>query len=147
MNDKHERWISMVVINAENAVVGRLASYVAKVALSGEEVVIINAEKAIMTGNKEFIFQKYVQLRNRKSISNPKKMGPKFPRRPEDILRRIIRGMLPYKKPRGVEAFKKIKVEVGAPAGVEADIILGSMPKTNKYVTLGELSSFLGAKF
>ena len=38
----------MVVVNAENAVVGRLASYVAKVALNGEEVTIVNAEKAII---------------------------------------------------------------------------------------------------
>lgn len=137
----------MVVVNAENAVVGRLASYVAKLALSGEEITVVNAEKAIMTGNKEYIFQKYVQLRTRKSISNPKKMGPKYPRRPDDIIRRIIRGMLPYKKPRGVEAFKNIKIEVGVPEGVSIDINLGSAPNTIKYVTVGELSQFLGAKF
>ena len=57
-----------VVIDAENAVVGRLASRVAKLALMGEDVLVVNAEKAIMTGNIEFIFAKYTQLRNRKSI-------------------------------------------------------------------------------
>jgi len=137
----------MVVVNAENAVVGRLASYVAKVALNGEEVTIVNAEKAIITGNKDYIFQKYTQLRTRKSISNPKKMGPKFPRRPDAIIRRIIRGMLPYKKDRGVQAFKRINVEVGVPDGVSIDINLGSEPNTIKYITVGELSQFLGAKF
>ncbi|ABR54541.1 ribosomal protein L13 [Methanococcus vannielii SB] len=137
----------MVVVNAENAVVGRLASYVAKVALSGEEVTIVNAEKAIITGNRDFIFQKYTQLRERKSISNPNRMGPKFPRRPDAIIRRIIRGMLPYKKDRGVNAFKSIKVEVGVPEGISIDISLGSAPNTIKYVTVGELSQYLGAKF
>ncbi|WP_421077082.1 50S ribosomal protein L13 [Methanothermococcus sp. Ax23] len=137
----------MVVIDAENAVVGRLASYAAKLALSGEEVVIVNAEKAIMTGNKEYIFEKYTQKRNRKSITNPRRMGPKYPRRPDDIVRRIIRGMVPYKKPKGRDAFKRIKVMVGAPEDVNVDVVLNEMPNTNKYVTIGELSKYLGAKF
>ncbi|ABR56673.1 50S ribosomal protein L13 [Methanococcus aeolicus] len=136
-----------VVIDAENAVVGRLASRVAKLALMGEDVLVVNAEKAIMTGNKEFIFAKYTQLRNRKSISNPRDMGPKYPRRPDDIVRRIIRGMVPYKKPRGAEAFRKIKVMVGAPENTNPDIVLSDMPNTNKYITVGELSKHLGAKF
>jgi large subunit ribosomal protein L13 len=100
-----------------------------------------------MTGNKEFIFAKYTQLRNRKSISNPRDMGPKYPRRPDDIVRRIIRGMVPYKKPRGAEAFRKIKVMVGAPENTNPDIVLSDMPNTNKYITVGELSKHLGAKF
>ncbi|MBW9221144.1 50S ribosomal protein L13 [Methanothermococcus sp. SCGC AD-155-M21] len=137
----------MVVIDAENAVVGRLASYAAKLALSGEDVVIVNAEKAIITGNREYIFKKYFQKRNRKSITNPKRMGPKYPRRPEDIVRRIIRGMIPYKKPKGREAFKRIKVMVGTPEGTSSEIVQGKMPNTNKYITVGELSKHLGAKF
>ena len=137
----------MVVIDAENAVVGRLASYAAKLALSGEEVVIVNAEKAIMTGNREYIFEKYLQKRNRKSITNPRRMGPKYPRRPDDIVRRIIRGMVPYKKPKGRDAYKRIKVMVGAPENVNVDVVLNEMPNTNKYVTIGELSKYLGAKF
>jgi len=137
----------MVVIDAENAVVGRLASYAAKLALSGEDVVIVNAEKAIITGNREYIFKKYFQKRNRKSITNPKRMGPKYPRRPEDIVRRIIRGMIPYKKPKGREAFKRIKVMVGIPEGTSSEIVQGKMPNTNKYITVGELSKHLGAKF
>lgn len=137
----------MVVIDAENAVVGRLASYAAKLALSGEEVVIVNAEKAIMTGNKEYIFEKYTQKRNRKSITNPRRMGPKYPRRPDDIVRRIIRGMVPYKKPKGRDAFKRVKVMVGNPDGKTPDIVITDMPNTNKYITVGELSKYLGAKF
>jgi large subunit ribosomal protein L13 len=138
----------MVVIDAENAVVGRLASYVAKRALSGEEeVIVINAEKAIMTGNREYIFEKYLQKRNRKSITNPRRMGPKYPRRPDDIVRRIIRGMVPYKKPKGRDAFKRVKVMVGNPDGKTPDITISEMPNTNKYITVGELSKYLGAKF
>ncbi len=136
-----------VVINGENVVVGRLASKVAKLALLGEEVIVVNAEKTIMTGNKEFIFAKYTQLRNRKSISNPRRMGPKYPRRPDDIVRRIIRGMLPYKTPRGTEAFRKVKVMVGVPENLTPNVEINETPNTNKYITVGELSKHLGAKF
>lgn len=137
----------MVVIDAENAVVGRLASRVAKLALSGEKVEVINAEKAIITGNREYIFAKYLQKRQRKSITNPRRMGPKYPRRPDDIVRRIIRGMVPYKKAKGREAFKRVKVTVGNPENKNPDIVITEMPNTNKYITVGELSKYLGAKF
>ena len=56
----------MVVINAENAVVGRLASYVAKMALQGEEVIVVNAEKGIITGSREYVLKKYLQKRKKK---------------------------------------------------------------------------------
>jgi len=137
----------MIVIDAKNAVAGRLASYAAKLALSGEEVLIINAEKAIITGNKKYIFEKFLQRRHRKSITNPRRMGPKYPRRPDDILRRMIRGMLPYKKPKGREAFKRVKVTVGNPEGITPDVTYDKVPNTNKFVTIGEISRFLGAKF
>jgi len=137
----------MVVIDAKNAVAGRLASYAAKLALSGEEVLIINAEKAIITGNRDYIFKRFLQRRHRKSITNPRRMGPKYPRRPDDILRRMIRGMLPYKKAKGREAFKRVKVTVGTPEGITPDITYNKMPNTHKFVTIGEISKFLGAKF
>ena len=137
----------MIVIDAKNAVAGRLASYAAKLALSGEEVLIINAEKAIITGNKKYIFEKFLQRRHRKSITNPRRMGPKYPRRPDDILRRMIRGMLPYKKAKGREAFKRVKVTVGNPEGITPDVTYDKVPNTNKFVTIGEISRFLGAKF
>ena len=137
----------MVVIDAKNAVAGRLASYAAKLALSGEDVYIINAEKAIITGNKDYILERFLQRRHRKSISNPRRMGPKYPRRPDDVLRRMIRGMLPYKKAKGREAFKRVKVTVGTPEGITPDITYNKMPNTHKFVTIGEISKFLGAKF
>ena len=137
----------MVVIDAKNAVAGRLASYAAKLALSGEEVLIINAEKAIITGNRDYIFKRFLQRRHRKSVTNPRRMGPKYPRRPDDILRRMIRGMLPYKKAKGREAFKRVKVTVGTPEGVTPDITYNKMPNTHKFVTIGEISRHLGAKF
>ncbi len=99
------------IIDASGAILGRLASEVAKRALKGEEIIIINAEKAVISGNKEAVVEKYL---HRRQIGNPKK-GPFFPKRPDLIVKRAIRGMLPYKRKRGKEALKRIKVFIGVP--------------------------------
>ena len=71
----------------------------------------------------------------------------KIPILPDDILRRTIRKMLPYKKPKGREAFKRVKVFVGNPKNLPIDEKISHKLNTNKYITLGELSKHLGAKF
>ena len=84
-----------MIIDGEGCVLGRLASITSKNLLEGEEVVILNAEKIMLTGNKEWAYAKYKQRIDRASISNPRDLGPKYPRRPDDIFRRTVRGMLP----------------------------------------------------
>ncbi|HII67074.1 MAG TPA: 50S ribosomal protein L13 [Thermococcaceae archaeon] len=142
----------MRIINAEGLILGRLATKVAKMLLEGEEIVIINAEKAIITGNREFIFEKYKQRTELRTRTNPRK-GPFYPKRSDEIVRRTIRGMLPWKTDRGRKAFKRLKVYAGVPKEfeekefetiVEAHV---SRVKTPKYVTVGEVAKFLGGKF
>jgi large subunit ribosomal protein L13 len=94
-----------MIIDAKNLIVGRLATKVAKLALLGEEVSVLNCNEAILTGKKEEILAAY---KRKRSMGTPSK-GPVYHRIPEKMLKRIIRGMLPYKKPRGDAAFKKIK--------------------------------------
>lgn len=102
------------IIDAERALLGRLASYTAKKALEGEEIVILNAEKAIISGTKERVLEEVKRKLGTRTLGNVKK-SPTHPRRPDIYVRRVIRGMLPWKKPRGKEAFKRIKVFVGVP--------------------------------
>ena len=75
-------------------------------------------------------------------------MGPKYPRRPDDIFRRTVRGMIPYKKPKGREAFKGLKVYVGVPKEFEdqeTSRIPEAEPKNiTKSVELGTVSQLLG---
>jgi large subunit ribosomal protein L13 len=97
------------VIDADNAILGRLSSTVAKELLQGEEIVIVNAEKAIVTGNARTTITRYIQRSNIRTKTNPLK-GPFFPRTPEGIVRRTVRGMLPRKKPRGKAAYGRLKV-------------------------------------
>ena len=94
-----------IVIDATNAVLGRLASYAAKQALLGHEIIIVNCDKAIVTGKHSTIIREYHISRSRGGSSLN---GPHFPKTPERILKRTIRGMLSYKQGRGLAAFKRI---------------------------------------
>jgi large subunit ribosomal protein L13 len=140
-----------MIIDGEGLIMGRLASTVSKMLLNGEKVVILNAEKILISGTKEWAYARYKQRVDRASISNPRKMGPKYPRRPDDIFRRTVRGMLPYRKTSGREAFKGLKVFVGIPQefeGAESFKVEEAMPKNiKKSIELGTVSKLLGAKF
>jgi len=124
-----------MIIDGEGLIMGRLACQVSKKLLDGEEIVILNAEKILISGNKDWAYARYKQRLDRASISNPRKMGPKYPRRPDDIFRRTVRGMLPYRKTSGRDAFKRLKVFVGIPKEYEGSEIFKvqeAEPKNSK---------------
>lgn len=139
----------VTVVDAEGMLLGRLASIVARRSLTGEEFAIVNAEKAVISGTRVRVLANYNQKRQRGS----KEGGPFYPRRPDHIMKRTIRGMLPYKRERGIEAFKRVKVYVGVPrefADAQREIIGEADMKrlsTPRYITLGAVSTFLGAKY
>lgn len=139
----------VTVIDADGLLLGRLASVVAKRTLDGEEIAIVNAENAIVSGSKAYVYANYDKKRKRGSREG----GPFFPRRPDHIMKRSIRGMLPYKRERGADAFKRVRVYVGVPVAftdseretvVEAQVDRLSSPR---YVTLGSISTKLGARY
>lgn len=140
-----------MIIDGEGLVLGRLASTVSKKLLEGEDITVLNVDKIIISGNKEWAYNRYKQRIDRASISNPREMGPKYPRRPDDIFRRTVRGMLPYKKSKGREAFKTLKVYVGIPREFK-DQEFSQIPETQprhikKSIELGKVSQLLGSKF
>ena len=81
-----------MIIDGEGLVLGRLASKVSKKLLQGEDITVLNADKILISGTKDFTYARYKQRIDRASISNPRDMGPKYPRRPDDILKRKVRG-------------------------------------------------------
>jgi large subunit ribosomal protein L13 len=101
------------LVDANGAVLGRLSSGVAKLLLKGNEVLVINAEKARMTGHLDDMLAKYKQRIEFKDKANPEH-SPYYSRRPDLFVKRIIRGMLPYKRPKGKLAYKKLRVYMGA---------------------------------
>lgn len=137
-----------MIIDATDTIMGRLAATAAKKALEGEHIDIINSEKAIITGNKGHIFENYHHIRSRGGPFH----GPFIPRPPHLLLKRVIRGMLPWTRSRGREAWKRIMCHIGVPdefKGKKAETLKNanvSRLQTAKYITLGELSKELGAK-
>ena len=140
----------MVVIDATGLVAGRLASIVAKMLLRGERVVVVNAEKAVVTGKRRRVVEWYMKrVSEWRTHYNPERKGPKVPRRPDIILRRMVRNMLPYKKPRGREALKRLRVYIGVPREFESVEKWSPLDAKLKnllveYVTLGELAALVG---
>ena len=136
----------MEVIDAENCILGRLATEVVKKAKSGEEIIIINAEQAIISGKKKDIFKKYLERRQRGTPHH----GPFFPSKPDQIVRRAIRGMVAYKTKEGKEAFKRINVFIGEPEKYKNSETKKIGKQADKlkcdFVFVHELSKFLGGK-
>jgi len=130
------------VVDAQDCILGRVASQVAERALDGERVAVVNAERAVITGREEQLTEKYLARREKGSDR-----GPEYPKRPDRIFKRSIRGMLPYKSSRGREAFENVRVYVGNPYD-EAEVLDGtSLDRLSniKFVSLGEISESLGA--
>ena len=129
----------MKVIDGKNAVLGRLASYVAKESLKGEEVSIVNCGEIIITGNKKFMEQ---DMQKRREMIGSGQKGPHISRTSEKIVKRAIRGMLPdHREGRGKEAFKRIKCYVNVPAEFkDSKKITFDDPDKLKYIQVKELT-------
>jgi len=137
-----------VYLDATNQIAGRLASKVAKLILSGRRVVVVNAEKALISGSRTSVINQWKEKLELSSRVNPV-YGPIHPRRPDNILRRMVRGMVPRKKPKGATAMKRLRVYIGVPATVNTpkftkfDETTATRP-VPVYVTMGDLSKSLG---
>ena len=75
------------VFDAENKILGRLSSVVAKNLLSGKNVAVINAEKAVISGNKKVILAKYKTRLRLMEKENPEH-SPYWPRRSDMLVKR-----------------------------------------------------------
>jgi large subunit ribosomal protein L13 len=139
--------MNMKIYDAENQILGRMSSVIAKQLLEGEKVVIVNCEKAVLSGNPKTKKEFY---HHRVKRGDPIH-GPFFPKQSYNIFRRTIRGMLPWDRTRGREAYKNLQVFTGVPEELkgrtfqkisEAD----ASKLKRKYITLGEISLAVGGK-
>ncbi len=119
-SDIKEKWI---VVDAKGAVLGRLASNIAARLRgkhnplftphvdSGDWVVVVNADKIVLTGRK---WQKKIYYRHSGYIGGLKMITAQklMEKRPEDLIRFAVKGMLP-KNRLGRKLFKKLKVYTG----------------------------------
>lgn len=139
----------MILLNAENNVMGRLSSFAAKKVIQGEQVTILNAEKVLISGSKEYAMQRLKTRLDLVKKGNPER-GAKYSRMPDKVFRMAVRGMLPWKSKRGREAFKKLHVFIGIPAefeGKKFTEIESNAKNLKRSVELGEICRLLGAKW
>ena len=132
-----------IVVDAYGAVFGRLATFIAKEALKGKEVIVINAEKAVLSGEPNYHIAMMEKRRNFKNKADPDE-SPKWPKVPDRLFKRMLRGMLPWKKDRGRRAFKRIKVFIGNPGYENAVKIEESVKNFAKKITIEQLCRRFG---
>jgi large subunit ribosomal protein L13 len=101
----------VTVIDAEGLILGRMASKVAKRLLEGEKIVIVNAERAVISGRKR---SKVIEAKEFLEVGGVGR-GPFHYRRPDRIVRKTVRGMLPIKQPKGKQAYKRLSTFIGIP--------------------------------
>ena len=133
-----------VIVDARDCIMGRVASQVAERAMDGESIAVVNVERAVITGREGDVTSKF---QKRRELGSDR--GPAYPKRPDGIFKRAIRGMVPYKEQQGRAAFENVRVYVGNPYDDDGEILEGtSLDRLSniKFVQLDELAESLGAK-
>lgn len=139
-----------IVVDAKNCIAGRMCSHVSKLLLQGNRVAIVNAEKAMLSGKRYKTIEQYKEHLEINSVTNPIH-GPFHPRRPDTMLSKMVRGMVPKRKPSGMTAFGRLRVYIGVPEEMKKTKMESfSDSKITKpesyYISVGEIASELGWK-
>jgi large subunit ribosomal protein L13 len=137
-----------LVLDAKNQIVGRLASYAAKQAIEGYMVVVLNAEKAVISGRRSNVIEE-AKRRLRTRTLGHQENAPVHQRRPDLYFRRVIRGMLPWSKPKGRAAYHRVHVYMGVPEefigkGITSAPGADASKLLSPYVTLEDLATEIG---
>jgi len=137
----------MKIYDATGQILGRISTRIAKDLLRGENVYVVNCEKAVISGTPKFKERFYLQRVQRGDPHH----GPFYPKTPQGIVKRTIRGMIPFSKMKGQDAFRRLKVFVGVPDDIkEKNFIRIEEADVNKlkckHITVGDLSLALGHK-
>jgi large subunit ribosomal protein L13 len=139
-----------MIINAEGLVAGRLASNIAKKIIEGEQITIINAEKAILVGSYSAIIPKMRQRVDATVKSNPH-YGPKYDRIPSKMLRRMIKGMLPNKKKTAERLLKQLTIYNSVPKQINIEktetIEKTKCNEKQDFMSLEKIAKELGGKW
>ncbi len=103
-----------ILVDGTRLIAGRLASNVAKLLRKGNRVSVVNCDKIMMSGKKSSIIGEYEEFLKINSIIHPRH-GPKHPRRPDTIIKRMVRGMLPKEKPSKKTYLARLITYIGVP--------------------------------
>ncbi|MDQ3872506.1 MAG: 50S ribosomal protein L13 [Thermoproteota archaeon] len=146
----HGQQQNIIVVDGTNCVAGRMCSHVSKLLLRGNRVAIVNAEKAMLSGNRYKTIEAYKEQLGITSVTNPIH-GPFHPRRPDTILSKMVRGMVPKRKPDGIAAFRRLRVYMGVPdelkdAKMESFADSKITKPSSYYISIAEVARQIGWK-
>lgn len=118
---KERKWY---ILDAEGKVLGRLATEAARILRgkhkpdftphvdTGDHVIVINADKIVLTGNK-LANKKYIRHSGYPGGLKEVNYGILMKNRPELVVEKAIRGMLPHNR-LGVDMARKLKIYKGS---------------------------------
>ena len=138
-----------IVVDATDHIAGRLSSNVAKLLINGNRVSVVNCEKIMMSGTRSNQIKEYREFLEINSVINPKH-GPVHYRRPDTLMTKMIRQMLPYdRKPSGKEAHQRLRTYIGSPKELKSlakiQFEKAKIKKTSSnYTSIGELCRIIG---
>jgi large subunit ribosomal protein L13 len=148
--NSQQRHRNEILVDATGCIAGRMCSHVSKLLLKGNRVTIVNSEEAMLSGNRYKTIDLYKEFLEINSVTNPIH-GPFHPRRPDTILTKMVRGMVPKTKTSGIEAFKRLRVYIGIPdqfmnkkAESFEDSKITRPPA--KYISVGDVAKQIGWK-
>ena len=137
-----------IYVDASGQIAGRMCSKIARELLSGKRVVVLNAENTLVSGRSTSVFRQWQARLEIYSHVNPI-YGPIHPRRPDNIVRRMVRGMVPKTKTKGKSAMRHLRVYMGVPekyASVKTrkfEDALATRPLPS-YTTMAEIAKNIG---
>jgi len=149
-NNNNQGNNKLIVVDATNCIAGRMCSRISKLLLNGNRVTVINAEKSMISGNRYKNIEEYKEHLEINSVTNPIH-GPFHPRRPDTIITKMVRGMVPKRKTSGIEAFKRLRVYIGTPKDLD-NVKVESFEDTkitrpeSYYITMGDVAKQIGWK-
>ena len=144
----------VVIIDGSEHLLGRLASTVAKCIIQGQRIVVVRCESLVISGN--FYRNKLKVLAYlRKRMNTKPSRGPYHFRAPSKCFFKVVRGMIPHKTKRGMEALNRLKVFDGIPHPydkqkrmvVPTALRVLKLKPGRKFCRLGRLSHETGWKY
>lgn len=143
-----QRHRNEVIVDATDCIAGRMCSRVSKLLLKGNRVSVVNSENAMLSGDRYMTINLYKEYLEISSVTNPIHR-PFHPRRPDTILTRMVRGMIPKTKTSGIEAFKRLRVYIGVPEELrnkKAEFIQDAKitRAPSKYISVGDVAKEIG---
>jgi large subunit ribosomal protein L13 len=139
----------MKLIDGDRMILGRIASFVAKAAILGDNVAVVNCDKIVITGGRRSILEKQRSISKRRGKPNK---GIFYERRPDYFVQKTIKRMFSQNS-RGQTAFKRVKCYISTPEkykDLNAELVkhadIKKIPNL-KYITIGEICKTMGGKW